>query len=257
MQNAMQNLKYKVKEAFNATFVLPDGKMKPDKQYAYVLALQFDLLPENLRESAARHLAESIKRANYHLTTGFVATPYLCHVRSKYGQLDTAYKLLLQDTTPSWLYQVKQGATTIWEQWNVFKENGDVGLISSQNHYAYGAIGDWLYRVVAGIDTVDAGYTHLKIQPRPGGGLTHAQASYDSIQGKVRSAWKIEAGIFTLEVNLPPNTSAEVYLPDAHNRSVHESGIPLEQVEAIQAQIVDKDYRIQVGSGDYIFTVSG
>ena len=128
----------------------------PNSQTAYVLALHFDLLPEAVRVQAAARLAQIMRDNNYHLTTGFVGTPYLCHVLSRFGQTDVAYELLNQESFPSWLYPVKKGATTIWERWDGIKPDGsfqDAGM-NSFNHYAYGAIGEWLYRVVAGIEKI-------------------------------------------------------------------------------------------------------
>jgi alpha-L-rhamnosidase len=142
-----------VKEAFLKEYVTPSGRLVSGTQTAYVLALQFDMLPENLRAQAAERLAENIKDYDNHLTTGFLGTPYLCHVLSRFGYDTVAYKLLLQDTYPSWLYPVKMGATTIWERWDGKKPDSSFQTpgMNSFNHYAYGAIGDWMYRNIAGI----------------------------------------------------------------------------------------------------------
>ena len=147
------------------------GRVGENTQTAYALALQFDLLPEEQRAEAARRLAAEVKTRG-HLTTGFVGTPYLCHVLSRYGHLDVAYRLLNREEYPSWLYPVKQGATTIWERWDGQKPDGsfqDAGM-NSFNHYAYGAIGEWMYRVVAGLelDPREPGYKHVLAQPQPG-----------------------------------------------------------------------------------------
>jgi alpha-L-rhamnosidase len=187
------DLAHKVKAGFNAEFVTAAGRVGPDTQTAYVLALHFDLLPEPVRPLAAARLAEAVREAGYHLTTGFVGTPYLCHVLSRYGYTDVAYELLNQESYPSWLYPVKKGATTIWERWDGIKPDGgfqDAGM-NSFNHYAYGAIGEWLYRVVGGIevDPAEPGYKHVLFQPQPGGGLTTARATLDSPYGLVASAW--------------------------------------------------------------------
>ncbi|MCB0228618.1 MAG: alpha-L-rhamnosidase, partial [Anaerolineae bacterium] len=133
-----------IKAAFNSEFVTPAGRVGPNTQTAYVLALQFDLLPEQLRPLAAKRLAEEIRLGDYHVTTGFVGTPYVCHVLSRFGYADVAYRLLTQEGYPSWLYPVKQGATTIWERWDGIKPDGSFrnASMNSFNHYAYGAIGD-------------------------------------------------------------------------------------------------------------------
>ena len=146
------DLAQKVKAAFCDEFVTAAGRVGPNTQTAYVLALQFDLLPEEIRSLAANRLAEEVRQAHYHLSTGFVGTPYLCHVLSRYGHTDVAYELLNQESYPSWLYPVKKGATTIWERWDGIKPDGSFQdpAMNSFNHYAYGAIGEWLYRVVAG-----------------------------------------------------------------------------------------------------------
>ena len=161
----------KIKSAFQAEYVTSRGRVGEATQTAYVLALQFDLLPEDMRRTAAERLAREV-RERKHLTTGFLGTPYLCHVLSRYGYLDEAYMLLNREEYPSWLYPVKQGATTIWERWDGQKPDGtfqDVSM-NSFNHYAYGAVGEWMYRVMAGIEIDEAapGYEHILIQPQPG-----------------------------------------------------------------------------------------
>ncbi len=186
-------------------------------QTAYVLALHFNLLPENLRPVAAAELVSDIERRALHLSTGFVGSPYLPHVLSDNQRLDTAYHLLHQKTWPSWLYSVTQGATTIWERWDGWTpENGFQSAdMNSFNHYAYGAIGAWLYNTVAGIeiDPVQPGYKHAVLRPQPGGGLTHARGSLKTLYGELVSQWKIEGNNFDWTVIIPPNTTASLHLP--------------------------------------------
>jgi len=187
-------------------------------QTAYVLALQFDLLPARLRPLAAKELVADIERRGRHLSTGFVGSPYLPHVLSANGHLDMAYALLAQETWPSWLYPVTQGATTIWERWDGWTpENGfqDVGM-NSFNHYAYGAIGAWLYSTVAGIeiDPAQPGYKHAILRPQPGGTLTSAAGRIKTLYGDLASDWRIEDGQFKWTVVVPPNTTATAILPD-------------------------------------------
>ena len=186
-------------------------------QTAYVLALHFDLLPEALRAPAAEELVTDIKRRDLHLSTGFVGSPYLPHVLSSTNQLDTAYALLHQKTWPSWLYSVTQGATTIWERWDGWTpENGfQSPEMNSFNHYAYGAIGAWLYSTVAGIDIdpTQPGYKHAVLRPQPGGGLTYASGKLKTDYGDLISEWKIENGSFNWTVVVPPNTTASLYVP--------------------------------------------
>jgi alpha-L-rhamnosidase len=221
----------KIKNAFRREFVTETARVGEDTQTAYALALQFDLLPEDMRPMAARRLAKEI-RERKHLTTGFVGTPYLCHVLSRYGYLDEAYLLLNRDQYPSWLYPVKQGATTIWERWDGQKPDGtfqDKGM-NSFNHYAYGAIGEWMYRVMAGIeiDPAAPGYKHILIQPQPGGGFTNIKASHQTMYGKVSSAWTLQDGKFELAVEIPANMRATARLPKAQLAGVTEGGAPLQ-----------------------------
>ncbi|MHB8753243.1 MAG: glycoside hydrolase family 78 protein, partial [Aggregatilineales bacterium] len=197
-------------------------------QTAYVLALHFDLLPENLRPVAAAELVADIKRRELHLSTGFVGSPYLPHVLSNNGQLDTAYALLHQKTWPSWLYSVTQGATTIWERWDGWTpENGfQSPEMNSFNHYAYGAIGAWLYNTVAGIeiDPAQPGYKHAVLRPQPGGGLTHAFGKLRTLYGELISEWKIEKGNFDWTVIVPPNTTASLHLPAKDGQKITLNG---------------------------------
>jgi len=227
-----------------------------------VLALHFDLLPEAARPAAASRLADIVRDNNYHLTTGFVGTPYLCHVLSRYGQTDVAYELLNQESYPSWIYPVKKGATTIWERWDGIKPDGsfqDAGL-NSFNHYAYGAIGEWLYRVVAGIETdpAEPGYKHILFQPQPGGGLTSVSATLDSPYGPLAAAWELTAQDFRLNVTVPPNAHATVRLPAQALADVTEGGQPLALGNGIlKTASGDGVVTIEIGSGDYAFVTTG
>jgi alpha-L-rhamnosidase len=249
----------RIKEAFRKEYVTPNGRMASNTQTAYLLALMFDLLPEGNRPDAARRLAEDIRRRGNHLSTGFVGTPYLCHVLTRFGYVDVAYDLLNQETYPSWLYPVKMGATTIWERWDGIRPNGtfqDAGM-NSFNHYAYGAIGDWLYRVVAGInpDSEAPGYKHFLIEPSPGGGLSTVKASLASMYGQISSSWRLEGGCFTISITVPPNSGATVRLPSAELEKILESGHSLAEAEGIRSKHQDGDMAvIEVGSGGYVFS---
>lgn len=211
-----------IKAAYNKEYVTLNGRLMSNTQTAYVLALQFDMLPEETRPVAAGYLVDNIRRYGNHLTTGFLGTPYLCHVLSRFGYTDVAYQLLLQETYPSWLYPVKKGATTIWERWDGIKENGDFqnAGMNSFNHYAYGAIGDWMYRVIAGINPVEdaPGYRKIVIKPQPGGKLTYCKAALQTQYGKISVDWHIEGGKFILDVVVPPNTTADIEVPDVAGR---------------------------------------
>ncbi|PWS32644.1 family 78 glycoside hydrolase catalytic domain [Pedobacter paludis] len=207
----------RIKAAYVKEYMTSSGRLMSNTQTAYVLALQFDMLPEQNRADAAKYLVEDIRRYKDHLTTGFLGTPYLCHVLSRFGYSDVAYTLLTQDTYPSWLYPVKMGATTIWERWDGIKTDGtfQTTRMNSFNHYAYGAIGDWMYQNVLGIQIGEAGYKKIIIKPIIGRGLSWAKGSYLSANGKISSSWKLTGNIVDLEVEIPSGTSAEVWVPGA------------------------------------------
>lgn len=248
-----------IKDAFAKEYVTPTGRLVSGTQTAYVLALHFDMLPENLREQAAERLVENIKRYNNHISTGFLGTPYICHVLSRYGKTDAAYTLLLQETFPSWLYPVKMGATTIWERWNGIRPDGtfEPASMNSFNHYAYGAIGDWMYRQMVGIDNDEegVGYKKIKIQPHVGGGFTHASATYITRYGKLQSGWKIENGRLTVEAEVPPNTTATIYVPASRVASVMEGGKKVASGKDMRVGDLQNGYLpVQVGSGRYSFS---
>lgn len=209
----------RVREVFQRRYVTAEGFVSGRTQTSYVLALAFDLLPESAIPNALDWLARDIQERGNHISTGFVGTSHLPFVLSRYGKTDLAYTLLFQKTWPGWLYAVTQGATTIWERWDGWTH--DKGFqdpsMNSFNHYAYGAIGDWLYRVVAGIDTDprEPGYKHILLHPQPGPGLTRVRAALESPYGPIVSEWRIEGDRFEWEVTIPPNTRASLTLPGA------------------------------------------
>lgn len=251
----------RIKKAFINEYVTPNGLISSDTQTAYVLALNFDMLPESLRPQAAQRLADNIRRYGNHLTTGFLGTPYLCHVLSRFGHTDVAYRLLLQDTYPSWLYPIKMGATTIWERWDGIRTDGtfETPTMNSYNHYAYGAIGDWMYRDVAGIDTREdaPGYKQIVIKPTIGGNLTNVAADYETNYGKVSSHWKLDAGNLLLDVEIPANTTATIYIPGNTNNAILEGGKAIASVPGIKmADPVDGYVAVNVGSGVYHFSTT-
>jgi alpha-L-rhamnosidase len=207
-----------VLDAWRAEFIDADGRVTPDTQANLVRAIAFGLVPDDLRQAVTDRLAELVHAADDHLTTGFLATPYLLPVLADNGHLDVAYRLLFQDTVPSWLAMIDQGATTIWENW----EGVDGELIGSLNHYSKGAVVSFLHRYVAGLrpDEDHPGYGRFTVAPMPGGGLTQAEAVHDARRGRARSAWTIAGGTFTLEVEIPPGSEATVVLPDGQSRVV-------------------------------------
>jgi alpha-L-rhamnosidase len=251
-------LKQKSIQAFRNEFVTPNGRLASNTQTAYSLALVFDLLPNEQRPAAARRLTEDVHRFG-HLTTGFVGTPLLCHVLSTYNYLDEAFMLLMRKTYPSWLYPITHDATTIWERWDGIKADGsfqDAGM-NSFNHYAYGAIGDWLYRVVAGIeiDPEQPGYKHVLFQPHPGGGLNSAGAELRSVYGIVACEWKIMDGQMQIHLTVPANTTAKAMLPNALLTAVKEGKNSLDRVDGVHsAEQRGENVEIVMGSGHYTFT---
>ena len=247
-----------IKEAFVKEYVTTNGRLVSGTQTAYVLALNFDMLPESFRQPTAEKLFQNIKSYGTHLTTGFLGTPYLCHVLSRFGNTELAYELLLQETYPSWLYPVKMGATTIWERWNGIRPDStfEPASMNSFNHYAYGAIGDWMYRVVTGIDTDPdgPGYKKIKIQPHIGKGLTQASSTLQTYYGELSSSWKMENGKLILDVVIPPNTTAMVSIPAKNTESVTESDKPVTEVNGIQVKGMENGYLVmKMGSGSYHF----
>ena len=249
----------KIKNAYLHEYVTPNGLISSDTQTAYVLALQFDMLPEALRPQAGQRLVDNIRRYNNHLTTGFLGTPYICGVLSRFGHADVAYQLLLQDTYPSWLYPVKMGATTIWERWDGIRPDGsfETPSMNSYNHYAYGAIGDWMYRVTAGIDTRadKPGYKHIIIKPTPGGNLDNVAADYETYYGKISSHWHNSNGGTVLDVEIPPNTMATIYMPTNDGAVVTEGGKSLTSQSDIKIDAPKAGYTIlNIGSGLYHFS---
>lgn len=205
----------RITAAFRQRFLTPAGLLVADTQTAYVLALKFDLLPTAQRQSAARQLIRLLEKRSWHLSTGFVGTPYLLEVLANHGQLDAAYRLLEQETNPSWLAQVKNGATTIWERWDGWTpEKGFQDPSSNSfNHYAYGSVGAWLYQSVAGLASEAPGYRKVRFCPRPGGSLTWAKASLKTEAGRIAIQWKIRNRKLTVDLEVPAGCAARFEPP--------------------------------------------
>jgi alpha-L-rhamnosidase len=202
--------------AFDDEFVTPSGRLASDAQTAYAMALRFDLLrTDGQRARAAARLAELVAAGEYHIGTGFVGTPLVCDALADAGFVDDAYHLLLQDTCPSWLYPVTMGATTIWERWDSMLPDGSInpGDMTSFNHYALGAVADFLHRVVAGLTPAEPGYRRLLVRPRPGGGLTWASARLRTAHGEAAVSWRRDGEHLTVEVTVPEGATADVDVP--------------------------------------------
>jgi alpha-L-rhamnosidase len=214
-QHRYQTLAAEARAAFAREYVTPAGRLMSDAETAYALALVFDLLPSaEQRQRAGDRLDTLVREGGYTVRTGFVGTPLICEALCCAGHEATAYRLLMQRDYPSWLYQVTMGATTIWERWDCVLPDGSINMdMSSFNHYAFGAVADWMHRTLGGLAPLEPGYRRMELRPRPGGGLTHCQVKHLTPYGLAISAWKIEAGKFELEAIVPPNTTALVTLP--------------------------------------------
>jgi len=217
------NLFHQIKAAFNKAYVAADGRIKGNTQCVYVLAIAFDLLDPDKTKLAARYLVEDIESRGNHLSTGFIGTKDLMLALAKIGRNDVAYKLLHNDTFPSWGFSIKHGATTIWERWDGWTpEKGfqDPGM-NSFAHYSFGAVYQWIVENIGGIHSEAPGYKRILIAPQPGGKLTAARTSYHSIRGLIETDWKIAGGKFILDVTIPVNTTATVIMP---TKGIHDVG---------------------------------
>jgi alpha-L-rhamnosidase len=230
-------------------------------QTSYVLTLQFDLAPVTLRPKLMHELVRDIETRGNKLTTGFVGASYLPHVLSRFGRAEVAYKLLHQKAWPSWLYAVTQGATTIWERWDGWtKENGfqDKGM-NSFNHYAYGAIGSWLYAVVAGVDLdpETPGFKRIRLAPQPGGELTAARGTLQSPHGEILSTWKSHAGRFEWEVIVPANTTASARFPVPGKAKITDGKTSLARTAGVSAvKSTTSAVTCELAAGHYKFTAA-
>lgn len=245
-----------IQQDFQHEFLTDDGRIighsiEGESQTGYLLALHFNLLDEEHRAKAVERLVADIRSRDTHLSTGFVGLPYLLPVLSRFGHTDICYELLLKRDYPSWGYEIAHGATSIWERWNGYHDEDGPGdpNMNSYAHYAYGAVCEWLFSDMAGIETVAPAFGKIRIRPRVGGGLTHAGATHECIRGAIRSDWKIEGGQLTLEVDIPGNTTAEIHLPTSNAESVLEGDSQVFSVESDEP-----GYRkVDVGAGSYVF----
>lgn len=257
--------------AFAARYLRPDGTLRVDTQSAYALAFQAGLIPEPLRHAAAARLAEKIRTHDPRMTTGILGTRPLLPALSEHGQHDLAVRLLQSRRFPSWGYAVENGATTIWERWDSFtREHGFHGLAGNQNasmnsfsHYALGAVGEWMFRTLAGLDTAEPGFQRLLIRPgppTPGSNpeqpaLQWVRARYDSLHGPVRLHWQVRDGRFDLDLIVPANVTARVLLPCRNPAEARESGRPLRRVKGLRLLGHSGDRaELDLGSGTWRFS---
>ncbi|WP_438495625.1 family 78 glycoside hydrolase catalytic domain [Paenibacillus sp. IHBB 3054] len=268
-----------IKAAFVNRYFDDNGQLSSNTQTAQVVALYFGLVPDKYKKQVAKELVRLIEKKGMHLDTGFVGTPYLCLVLSDNGYTDVAYTLLFQKDYPSWLYQVEQGATTMWEHWDSIKADGSFWStdMNSFNHYSYGSVGDFMYRNIAGIDLIEPGYKKSRIAPKPALGLTSAKGKLETPYGLLAVRWQIADDQLTLTVHVPHNTTAEVTLPGvAEPDSLQQAVlalyptiqhppvyVPAElagQIAAEERATIQvngtNEITFTVGSGDYSFTYS-
>ncbi len=244
-----------VKAAFVREFLQEDGSLKECSQTGYALAFSMNLLPADRRAKAAAKFVDEIQRFGWHLATGFIGTPRLLPALNAAGRDDVAYRLLLTDTYPSWLFPVKNGATTMWERWNGWTPEGfgDIGM-NSYNHYAFGAVGEYLYGGVGGIQAASPGYKTMVIKPVIGEGLTWAKTSFESMYGRIVSNWKRDDEKLTMDVTIPANTTATVYVTAKDAAAVTEGGKSVDKVEGVKFLRMENGSAVYtVGSGSYHF----
>lgn len=241
---------------FQTTFVAADGTITSNLQTAYCLALRYNLLSDLQREQAAARLVARVKAKDYHLSVGFLGIPLLLPTLSDIGRGDLAYRIIQQQTYPSWGYSIAQGATTIWERWNSYTKDqgfGDVKM-NSFNHYALGACGEWMFRTMLGIDSDSPGFAAIKLKPELGAGINWVKGHHDTVKGRIASDWQLEADQFRWTVTVPPNTTATVYIPATDAATITESGAPLSAAEGVSLLgMADGTAVLSVGSGVYRF----
>src|SRR5579862_7762295 len=235
----------KIRGAFQKAYIRDDGTVGTGTQTSYVVALYAKMAPKELEGQLVEHLVKDIEARDWHLSTGFLGTPFLLFTLADHGRSDVAYRLLLNETYPLWGYMLSKGATTWWERWN--GDTGDPGM-NSYNHYAFGSVMAWVYRSVAGIDTAveGAGYRQIVVHPLLDPRLTHARGEYDSVYGRIVSDWNSKPGkSFSINLTIPANTKAKVYLPAIPNARVIEDKHPVNAIPQAGSLIV------QLGSGSY------
>jgi len=253
------DLAARIKEAFCKAFVDQEWHINGDTQAGYAIALNFDILPEDARPDAAKHLVAALERYENRLSTGFNSTSRMMLELARWGHVEVAYFLLFSKRFPSWFYMIDQGATTMWERWDSFvKGRGfQSKTMNSFNHYAYGSVGEFIYRVILGInpDESKPGYEHFFIMPRLGKQLSHVKGRVNTIRGTIESEWSVSGGQLDLHVSIPANTTATVHVPAFEGTEIRESGNSLEDVDGIQ-ELGREDgvAELLVSGGSYHFT---
>lgn len=215
-----------LRAAFDREYVT-DGIVKSDCTTVYALAIQFGLLDAADEQVAGDRLAELAAEAGYRISTGFAGTPFIADALTKTGHTDVAYRLLLEKECPSWLYPVTMGATTVWERWDSMLPDGTInpGEMTSFNHYALGAVADWMHRVVGGLAPLKPGYASVLVAPQPGGGLTEAATSLETPHGRVSVRWSLDGDLLTVDTELPEGVDGILRLPGREDQQL--SGGPV------------------------------
>lgn len=258
---AYRGLFERIRRAFVAAYVSGDGRVAGETQTGYLLALHAGLVPEGMREAAVAHLVADLEARGWHLSTGFLGVGLLAPVLTENGRADVAYRLALQETYPSWGYSVKHGATTMWERWDGWTEERGFQTpeMNSFNHYAFGSVGEWLYRFVAGIDVSAGrpGFAHVLLRPTPGRELTFAAARYRSVRGTIESRWELSGGELRYHAVLPPNTTGTLLLPTADPAGVLEGGQPVDGRAGVRRREGGRTpwvAEFELDSGSFAFT---
>jgi alpha-L-rhamnosidase len=247
-----------IKVAFEKAYVDKDGRIQGNTQAGYALALHFDLVPEKMRLLAVKHMLDGIAAYKGHMSTGFHSTYRMMLELTREGHNEIAYQLINYRTFPSWGYSIENGATTIWERWDGYvKGRGfqNKGM-NSFNHYAIGAVGEWMYRVILGINNDDRhpAYEHFIVRPCPGGGLKWAKGSYNCIRGKIEVSWTVADVKLKLDVTIPPNTTAEIYVPAKNASSVMENAKPASKANGVKFLRMEAEAAVfNVEPGKYRF----
>ncbi|WP_307793215.1 family 78 glycoside hydrolase catalytic domain [Amycolatopsis sp. MtRt-6] len=245
-----------VRAAFTKAYVAADGTVLGGSQTGYALALGMELITDPaLRAKAGEKYVAKLAQSDNHLKTGFIGTPWLLPALTNIGRDDLAYTLLSKKDYPSWGYEIGKGATTVWERWNSIQPDGTFGPVdmNSFNHYAYGAVADWMHQNIGGIRIKEAGYRKSVIEPRVGGGLTHAEGAIDTVYGRLSNAWALTGDGLTMTVTVPAGTTAEVVIPAGN---VTESGKPVRWAPGVSSVTYDAGKKatvVVVGSGTYRF----
>ncbi|MFF5314750.1 family 78 glycoside hydrolase catalytic domain [Streptomyces massasporeus] len=246
-----------IRHAFTEAYVSADGTVKGNSQTGYAMALGMDLVADPaLVGKVGEKFVAKLALTDHHLRTGFIGTPLLLPALSRIGRDDLAYKMLLHKDYPSWGYEIEKGGTTMWERWNSIMPDGEFGPVdmNSFNHYAYGAVGDWMFQNIGGLSAIEPGYKRSRIAPVPGGGLTRGAGSLHTVHGLLSSRWTGRDGVFTLKVTVPVNTVAEVHVPADTRRAVTEGGRPADKAKGVRfLRMEDGAAVFQVGSGTYDF----